>query len=78
MTAAGTRSGSPSDKGECLFHYDWNNNRVLQRLELTIQGDGKQKRVRKIRRGGDRSGKETYVVGERDGHLYTYKIQKKE
>ena len=68
-----------SDKGECLFHYDWNNDRVLQRLELTINNDGKKKRVRKSEGVAiDPERKRLYVVGERDGHLYTYKIQKKE
>ena len=68
-----------SDKGECLFHYDWNNDRVLQRLELTIQGDGKQKRVRKSEGVAiDPERRRLYVVSERDGHLYIYKIRKKE
>ncbi|MEC8214877.1 MAG: SdiA-regulated domain-containing protein [Cyanobacteriota bacterium] len=67
-----------SDKGQCLFHYDWNNDRVLQRLELTIDNDGKQKRVRKSEGVAiDPERKRLYVVGERDGHLYTYKIREK-
>ena len=67
-----------SDKGQCLFHYDWNNDRVLQRLDLTINNNGKQKCIRKSEGVAiDPERRRLYVVGERDGHLYTYKIREK-
>ena len=36
-----------SDKGQCLFHYDWDQDQVLQRLDLVIDDAKKPKRIRK-------------------------------
>ena len=65
-----------SDKGECLFHYDWNDDKVLQRIELLTGKDKKRKRIRKsegLAIDAERS--RLYVVSERDGRIYVYKIR---
>ena len=36
-----------SDKGECLFQYDWTLDTVLQRFDLTISTGDKPKRIPK-------------------------------
>ena len=64
-----------SDKGECLFQYDWAGDTVLQRLDLTIGTEGKPKRIRKPEGVAfDPDRKRMYVVSDRDGDLYVYKL----
>ena len=64
-----------SDKGQCLYHYDWNNDRVLQRLDLIIDNDGKRERVRKSEGVAiDPKRGRLYVVSERDGRLYVFQL----
>ena len=64
-----------SDKGRCLFQYDWAADTVLQRLDLTISTGDKPKRVRKpegIAFDPDRN--RLYVVSDRDGDLYVFRL----
>ena len=64
-----------SDKGQCLFHYDWTNNRVIQRLDLNRKGDKPSSKVRKSEGVAiDPARQRLYVVSERDGDLFTYQI----
>ena len=34
-----------SNKGQCLFHYHWGQDQVLQRLDLVIDDDKKPRRI---------------------------------
>ena len=68
-----------SDKGQCVFHYDWHGDAVLQRLDLVIkpkdQPNDKPKRIRKaegIAIDPDRG--RVYVVSDRDARLYVFKL----
>ena len=64
-----------SDKGKCLFHYDWNGDAVLQRLDLVISDDTKPKRIRKAEgRAVDPAHGKVYVVSDRDACLYVFKL----
>lgn len=64
-----------SDKGKCLFHYDWNQDVVLQRLDLLLNEDGKPKRVRKAEGiAVDPLHDRVYVVSDRDAELYVFKL----
>ena len=64
-----------SDKGQCLFHYDWKRDQVLQRLDLVLNDGGKSRRVRKaegVAVDPDRG--RVYVVCDRDAELYVFKL----
>ena len=64
-----------SDKGQCLFHYDWKRDQVLQRLDLLIDDGGPSRRVRKaegVAVDPDRG--RVYVVCDRDAELYVFKL----
>ena len=64
-----------SDKGECLFQYDWTRDTVLQRLDLTINTGDKPKRIRKPEGVAfDPDRKKLYVVSDRDANLYLFKL----
>jgi len=64
-----------SDKGQCLFHYDWNRDRVLQRLDLMLDPEGKSKRVRKAEGiAVDSKRGRVYVVSDRDAELYVFQL----
>ena len=64
-----------SDKGQCLYHYDWNRDQVLQRLDLIIHPEGKAERIRKSEGVAiDPQRDRLYVVSERDGRLYVFKL----
>ena len=64
-----------SDKGECLFHCDWARDTVLQRLDLTINTGDKPKRIRKPEGVAfDPDRKKPYVVSDRDGDLYVFRL----
>ena len=64
-----------SDKGQCLFHYDWNRDRVLQRLDLRLNDGGKPKRVRKAEGiAVDSKRGRVYVVSDRDAELYVFQL----
>ena len=64
-----------SDKGECLFQYDWTRDTVLQRLDLTISTGDKPKRIRKPEGVAfDPDRKKLYVVSDRDAELYVFKL----
>ena len=64
-----------SDKGQCLFDYDWNQDRVLQRLDLVVEDDQQPKRIRKSEGVAiDSARQRLYVVSERDGRLYVFNI----
>ena len=64
-----------SDKGQCLYHYNWQRNHVLQRLELTRETGQGSSKVRKAEGIAiDPKRQRLYVVSDRDGDLYTYQI----
>ena len=64
-----------SDQGQCLFHYDWNRNQVLQRLDLRLNDGGKPKRVRKAEGiAVDSERGRVYVVSDRDAELYVFQL----
>lgn len=64
-----------SDKGRCLFQYDWARDTVLQRLDLTISTKDKPKRIRKPEGVAfDPGRKRIYVVSDRDADLYVFKL----
>ena len=64
-----------SDKGRCLFQYDWARDTVLQRLDLTISTKDKPTQIRKpegVAFDPDRN--RLYVVSDRDGDLYVFRL----
>ena len=64
-----------SDKGQCLFHYDWNRDQVIQRLDLTVDSGGKSLKIRKSEGLAiDPQRGRLYVVSERDGRLYVFRL----
>ena len=64
-----------SDKGRCLFQYDWAGDTVLQRLDLTISTGDKPKRIRKPEGVAfDPGRKRMYMVSDRDADLYVFKL----
>ena len=64
-----------SDKGRCLFQYDWAGDTVLQRLDLTISTGDKPKQIRKPEGVAfDPGRKRMYVVSDRDADLYVFKL----
>ena len=64
-----------SDKGQCLFQYDWSRNAVLQRLDLAISSDDKERQIRKPEGiAFDPQRKKIYVVSDRDADLYVFKL----
>jgi len=64
-----------SDQGQCLFHYDWKCDRVLQRLDLRFDDGGKFKRVRKAEGiAVDSERGRVYVVSDRDAELYVFQL----
>ena len=68
-----------SDQGQCLFHYDWNSDQVLQAIDLKTGNGGKFKRIRKSEGVAiDPVHKRMYVVSEQDQMLYVYEIHQKE
>ena len=64
-----------SDKGQCLFQYDWAGDTVLQRLDLTISTGEKPKRIRKPEGVAfDPDRRRIYVVSDRDADLYVFQL----
>jgi len=64
-----------SDKGQCLFQYDWADDTVLQRLDLTISSDDKTRQIRKPEGVAfDPQHQKIYVVSDRDADLYVFKL----
>jgi len=64
-----------SDKGQCLFHYDWKRDQVLQRLDLLLNDGSKSRRVRKAEGVAvDPQRGRVYVVSDRDAELYVFKL----
>ena len=64
-----------SDKGKCLFHYDWERDQVLQRIDLLLNDGGSSKRVRKAEGiAVDPERGRVYVVSDRDAELYVFKL----
>ena len=64
-----------SDKGRCLFQYDWAGDTVFQRLDLTISTGDKPKQIRKPEGVAFDHGRERmYVVSDRDADLYVFKL----
>ena len=59
-----------SDKGRCLFQYDWASDTVLQRLDLTISTGEKPKQIHKPEGVAfDPDRRRMYVVSDRDADL---------
>ena len=64
-----------SDKGQCLFQYDWIRNAVLQRLDLDVNTGEKGGQIRKPEGVAyDPKRKRMYVVSDRDANLYVFKL----
>ena len=64
-----------NDKVQCLFHYEWEQDRVLQRLDLVIEDDKKPERIRKSEGVAvDPARQRLYEVSERDGVLCVFRI----
>ena len=64
-----------SDKGQCLFHYDWSTDQVLQRLDLNLESDQKPAKIRKSEGVAfDPVKRRLYVVSERDAQLYVFRV----
>lgn len=64
-----------SDQGQCLFHYDWGADQVLQRLDLNLESDGKSSRIRKAEGVAfDPVKRRLYVVSDRDASLYVFQV----
>ncbi|QNI59011.1 hypothetical protein SynBIOSU31_02145 [Synechococcus sp. BIOS-U3-1] len=64
-----------SDQGQCLFHYDWTRDRVLHRLDLSLEDGGQSKRVRKAEGiAVDSKRGKVYVVSDRDAELYVFQL----
>jgi len=64
-----------SDKGRCLFQYDWGRDTVVRRLDLTISTGDKPERIRKPEGVAfDPDRKRMYVVSDRDADLYVFKL----
>ena len=64
-----------SDKGQCLFLYDWTRDTVLQRLDLSFSTGDKQTKIRKPEGVAlDPHRNRMYVVSDRDADLYVFKL----
>ena len=64
-----------SDKGQCLFHYDWSTDQVLQRLDLNLETDQKPAKIRKSEGVAfDPLKRRLYVVSDRDAQLYVFRV----
>ena len=64
-----------SDQGQCLFHYDWSADQVLQRLDLNLESDRKSSRIRKAEGVAfDPVKRRLYVVSDRDARLYVFQV----
>ena len=64
-----------SDKGECLFHFNFNDKKVLSRLDLPRESDTQSKRVTKSEGVAfDPNNQRLYIVSERDCELYIYQL----
>lgn len=64
-----------SDKGECLFHFDWNKKKVLNRLDLPRDSEIQSKRVAKSEGiAFDPINQRLYIVSERECELYIYQL----
>jgi uncharacterized protein YjiK len=64
-----------SDKGECLFHFDWKEQRVLDYLDLPNNSENPSERVSKSEGiAFDPLNQRLYVVSERDCELYIYQL----
>jgi uncharacterized protein YjiK len=64
-----------SDKGECLFHFNFDDKKVLNRLDLPRESDTQSKRVAKSEGiAFDPNNRRLYIVSERDCELYIYQL----
>ena len=64
-----------SDKGECLFHFNFDDKQVLNRLDLPRESDTQSKRVAKSEGiAFDPNNQRLYIVSERDCELYIYQL----
>ena len=64
-----------SDKGECLFNFDWNKKKVLNRLDLPRDPQIQSKRVAKPEGiAFDPINQRLYIVSERECELYIYQL----
>jgi uncharacterized protein YjiK len=64
-----------SDKGECLFNFNFNEKKVLSRLDLPRDSGTQSKRVAKSEGiAFDPNNQRLYIVSERDCELYIYQL----
>ncbi len=64
-----------SDKGRCIFIYDWNKDLVIQTFKLSYKEGTKNKTIRKAEGVAiDRIGRRLYVVSEKDAVLYIFEL----
>ena len=64
-----------SDKGECLFHFNFDDKKVLNRLDLPRESNTQSKRVAKSEGiAFDPNNRRLYIVSERDCELYIYQL----
>ena len=64
-----------SDKGECIFQFDWHQQRVLNCLDLPHHSQGPSERVRKSEGiAFDPLNQRLYIVSDLDCELYIYQL----
>ena len=64
-----------SDKGRCIFLYDWNKDHVIQTLKLSYKQDSKTKTIRKAEGIAiDPIDRRLYIVSEEDVMLFVFKL----
>ena len=64
-----------SDKGRCIFLYNHGSNKVMQKLDLIYQKDGKNKTIPKAEGIAiDPSGGKLFIVSDSKARLYTFTI----
>ena len=62
-----------SDKGGCLFHFNFNEKKVVNRLDLPRETDTQSKRIVKSKGiAFDPNNQRLYIVSERECELYIY------
>ena len=64
-----------SDKGECLFDFNFNEKKVVNRLDLPRETDTQSKRIVKSKGiAFDPNNQRLYIVSERECELYIYQL----
>ena len=64
-----------SDKGECIFQFDWYQHRVLNHLDLPHHSESQSERISKSEGiAFDSINQRLYIVSELDCELYIYQF----